>query len=73
MPFSLGRRVCPGFSMAEKELFIFFACCMQRFTLEFDDEGGSRARLPGIRPEDTSPCGNLRCPPMFRMIVRERS
>ena len=58
--------------MAEKELFIFFSAVMQRFDLMFDDEGGSRARLPGIRPEDTSPCGNLRCPPMYRMVVKER-
>jgi len=59
IPFSIGRRQCPGQALADKELFIFFACIMQRFRVEAGRDG----HLPGIDLKETDPAGNLRSPP----------
>uniref|UniRef100_H0XVE0 Cytochrome P450 family 2 subfamily J member 80 n=1 Tax=Otolemur garnettii TaxID=30611 RepID=H0XVE0_OTOGA len=32
LPFSIGKRACPGEQLARTELFIFFTCLMQKFT-----------------------------------------
>nr|XP_020657171.1 cytochrome P450 2K1-like isoform X1 [Pogona vitticeps] len=43
MPFSAGRRMCAGETMAKMELLLFFTCLLQRFTFQLP---------PGISKED---------------------
>ncbi|XP_012662668.1 cytochrome P450 2J2-like [Otolemur garnettii] len=37
LPFSIGKRACPGEQLARTELFIFFTCLMQKFTFRPPD------------------------------------
>ncbi|XP_062421994.1 cytochrome P450 2K1-like [Pungitius pungitius] len=43
MPFSAGRRVCPGEGLAKMELFLFFTSLLQRFRF---------TPPPGVKEED---------------------
>ncbi|XP_021056207.1 cytochrome P450 2J6-like isoform X2 [Mus pahari] len=37
LPFSMGKRACPGKQLARSELFIFFTALMQKFTFKAPD------------------------------------
>ncbi|XP_015919907.1 cytochrome P450 2U1-like [Parasteatoda tepidariorum] len=37
MPFSIGRRVCPGEAMAYMEVFLYFASLLQKFQVKFPE------------------------------------
>ncbi|TNN69261.1 Cytochrome P450 2J6 [Liparis tanakae] len=41
LPFSAGKRLCPGENLARMELFLFFTCFMQRFSF---------STPPGVEP-----------------------
>ncbi len=60
----------PFQSLAEMELFVFFACLMQRFSLE--RHPGETDPLPGFAEMDSCPEGNLRSPPRFRVRLVSR-
>nr|XP_061806332.1 cytochrome P450 2K1-like [Nerophis lumbriciformis] len=64
MPFSAGRRACPGESLTRMELFIFFVTLLQHF----------RFRPPAGMPEDRlelTPCvGFTPAPHKLRAITR---
>ena len=36
-PFSVGKRVCPGETLARMELFLFFVGIMQTFSVRLED------------------------------------
>ncbi len=40
MPFSTGKRVCLGESLARDQFFLFLTCIFQRFEIQLDPEGG---------------------------------
>ena len=64
LPFSAGRRVCLGESVAKPELHLLFACLMQRFSW----------RMPEGEKIDLSPTGNslLLFPKPHQLIVETR-
>nr|XP_056712807.1 cytochrome P450 2K1-like [Euleptes europaea] len=57
MPFSAGRRMCVGETLAKMELFLFFASLLQRFTFQ---------PAPGTSKEDLdlTPAVGFTTPPM---------
>ncbi|KAJ6651183.1 hypothetical protein lerEdw1_021217 [Lerista edwardsae] len=56
MPFSAGRRICVGETLAKMELFLFFTSLLQRFTFQL---------APGVSKEDLdlTPAVGLTTPP----------
>ncbi|KAL8173104.1 UNVERIFIED_CONTAM: hypothetical protein K2H54_040111 [Gekko kuhli] len=57
MPFSAGRRICAGETLAKMELFLFFVSLLQRFTFQ---------PAPGMSREDLdlTPAVGFTTPPM---------
>ncbi|KAL8173103.1 UNVERIFIED_CONTAM: hypothetical protein K2H54_040094 [Gekko kuhli] len=57
LPFSAGRRMCAGETLAKMELFLFFVSLLQRFTFQ---------PAPGMSKEDLdlTPAVGLTTPPM---------
>ena len=66
VPFGIGKRVCLGQSLAEKEFFIFFVALMQRF--EFRQVPGSE--LPTYT--DVYPETLMRGVPSYEVILKKR-
>ncbi|XP_022099105.1 cytochrome P450 2U1-like isoform X2 [Acanthaster planci] len=54
IPFSLGRRVCMGETLAKMELFLFFVNLLQRFTFSFP-AGKPQPSMEGIAGVTLSP------------------
>ena len=67
--FSIGKRYCLGQSLAEKELFLFFAGIMQRFDLN----PGQNQELPSYHIKDSTARGQIRSAPSFTLILTERN
>ena len=68
IPFGIGKRICLGKSLAEKELFLFFTGIIQNFSVH---------NVPGIDPpgfgiEDTPVPGIVRTAQEFHMILEKR-
>ncbi|KAM4713675.1 LOW QUALITY PROTEIN: cytochrome P450 2K1-like [Anableps anableps] len=57
LPFSAGRRICLGESLARMELFIFFTTLLQHFRF---------TPAPGVREDelDLTPCGGITLSPL---------
>ena len=72
VPFSIGKRACPGESVARMELFLFVATLLQRFTFRLPDgvpaySGGDSAQL---YPGENSTM--IRFPPPYRVVAESR-
>ncbi|XP_071136102.1 steroid 17-alpha-hydroxylase/17,20 lyase-like isoform X2 [Mytilus edulis] len=65
LPFSAGRRVCLGESVAKPELHLIFATIMQRFDITMPDETNPELKLGGS--------GLIPQPAPFEIIVKDRN
>lgn len=65
VPFSMGKRVCPGATLANMELFLFLSCMVQRFRFVPSEPG----KLPSLAPV----LGMTACPVSFEVRALERN
>ena len=68
IPFGIGKRVCMGQTLAEKQLFLFFVGLMQKF--DFAVPNGQR--LPSYHVKDESTNGLFRSTPKFETVISRR-
>jgi len=68
IPFGIGKRVCLGQTLAEKEFFIFFAGFMQKFELRH----APGTALPAYGIEGTNPKDVLRLAPKYYVNLIHR-
>ncbi|XP_030054612.1 cytochrome P450 2K6 [Microcaecilia unicolor] len=59
MPFSAGRRICAGETLAKMELFLYFTSLLQKFTF---------CPPPGVTNLDLTPAFGLTTPPMPYLV-----
>ena len=64
LPFSLGRRVCLGESVAKPELHLIFSCILQRFKITLPEGENPEIELTGK-------AGTVQ-PVPYQIIVKER-
>jgi cytochrome P450 len=67
-PFGIGKRICLGQTLAEKEFYLFFAGILQQFELNQDET----TTLPSYDMNETFPKGLLRNAPQFNLKLRHR-
>ncbi|KAM9386097.1 cytochrome P450 2J4-like [Pholidichthys leucotaenia] len=63
IPFSAGKRVCPGEQLARMELFLFFTSLLQRFSF---------SAAAGEQPTLEFKLGGTRCPKPYRLCAVPR-
>ena len=68
IPFGIGKRVCLGQNLAEKEFYIFFAGFMQQFELQKDQS----KELPPYSMDETLQTGFLRTCPEYTVNLKHR-
>ncbi|CAC5401019.1 CYP17A [Mytilus coruscus] len=65
LPFSAGRRVCLGETVAKPELHLIFATIMQRFKITLPEGTNPKVELGGS--------GGITIPAPYKIIVKERN
>ena len=68
VPFGVGKRYCLGQSLAEKELYIFFAGLLQQFELHHPPG----LTLPAYDMEETFPRSIIRTCPIYKILLKAR-
>ena len=68
IPFSTGKRICLGKSLAEKEFFLFFTGIMNKF----DINPVPNNLLPSYHMKDYYAATIVRSPPTFDLILTHR-
>jgi cytochrome P450 len=67
-PFGIGKRICLGQTLAEKEFYIFFAGMMQQFQMA----AAPGKKLPSYDFDQSFPKGSLRTVPPYDVILKNR-
>ncbi|KAG8187878.1 hypothetical protein JTE90_002423 [Oedothorax gibbosus] len=64
MPFSVGKRLCPGESMAYMEVFLYFVAILQNFNISFPE---------GVKPTYDAYLAVTYCPKPFKLCFTSRN
>jgi len=68
VPFGIGKRVCLGQTLAEKELFLFFVGLMKTY----DFEPSPNDTLPPCDYHSGTTNGTIRVPPIYKVVLKPR-
>jgi 26-hydroxylase len=68
IPFGIGKRICLGQTLAEKEFYLFFAGIMQQFEMHKDPNSS----LPSYNFDDACHKGVIRPSPSFTLLLKHR-
>ena len=68
VPFGIGKRVCLGQTLAEKEFYLFFSGMMQQFSME----APLGHDLPSYDYDESFPSGSLRTIPAYKIVLTNR-
>ena len=66
--FGVGKRICLGQTLADKEFYIFCAGILQQFEIE----AAPKYKIPSYDFDDTFPMGTIRTIPPFYVTLKNR-
>ena len=68
VPFGIGKRICLGQTLADKEFYIFCSGILQQFEMEKAPEH----QLPSYDYDESFPAGIIRSVPPYHVILKNR-
>jgi cytochrome P450 len=68
VPFGVGKRICLGQTLADKEFYIFCAGILQQFEIA----AAPKYKVPSYNFDDSFPTGIIRTVPPYFVVLKNR-